>query len=370
MKAKFYFLVLCGFISVTLFAQKKTTLIFQGFENQVFVNQTRMIMFTDLQGGLLKETIDSWNKAGSKWDETSILTSTLNADGTVKENLTKTWNKNVWEETGKTEFTYTSKKVATETVKMNMSGAWITFSKTTNTWNGDLLQSELHQSFDFLTQKLVDNTKNTYSYNADGTQSQDLEEKWNVGTSKWENFTRTTTTYSSKKPVTVLNEEYKSSAWVNKWRNTSTYNADGTLKEALDQNWESGAWKDDSKSIYSYNTNKSIKEVLIQEWKTTSVWENTAKILYSEEASTIAEAMNIKSEIVVYPNPTRGNISVRSLDQISNIEVFNMAGQKIVSRNVNSNSENMNLNIYESGIYIFKVNAGDKIQTFSVLLNK
>ena len=91
MKAKLYILVLIGFISLSVVAQKKNSMTFQKYENQLFINEWRITEFKNAQGVLLQEIWENWNIAGNKWDETSILTTTLNADGTVKEDLTKIW---------------------------------------------------------------------------------------------------------------------------------------------------------------------------------------------------------------------------------------------------------------------------------------
>jgi len=70
------------------------------------------------------------------------------------------------------------------------------------------------------------------------------------------------------------------------------------------------------------------------------------------------ETIYLLNEIIVYPNPASEIISVRSNEEIKNIELFNQLGQKIrLEKNVlEGNSIQLNLTKLPKGLYILRVN--------------
>jgi hypothetical protein len=72
---------------------------------------------------------------------------------------------------------------------------------------------------------------------------------------------------------------------------------------------------------------------------------------------------------VAYPNPSSDvfNIDVQSLSKgTTGVQVYDMAGRIIESRQVKSNSVEVGRN-YASGVYNVKVNKGAQVKTLRVI---
>ncbi|MCB0382662.1 MAG: T9SS type A sorting domain-containing protein, partial [Psychroserpens sp.] len=64
------------------------------------------------------------------------------------------------------------------------------------------------------------------------------------------------------------------------------------------------------------------------------------------------------SDILIFPNPTKNHIYIKGLKNESQMEVFNIAGQKVLSRQIrNEKRIEFDLN---SGLYIIKLISGDR----------
>ncbi len=68
------------------------------------------------------------------------------------------------------------------------------------------------------------------------------------------------------------------------------------------------------------------------------------------------------NSIKLYPNPTKGIINIVNATH-SNIEIFNINGQKIMKKRDISNFEYINLSKFNDGIYIIRIISGNKITT-------
>lgn len=64
--------------------------------------------------------------------------------------------------------------------------------------------------------------------------------------------------------------------------------------------------------------------------------------------------------MTVSPNPTFGKVMITSKSRIEKIEVYNMLGNEIIS---STNSNSIDLSLYQSGIYLLRIYAGDSVLT-------
>jgi len=78
-------------------------------------------------------------------------------------------------------------------------------------------------------------------------------------------------------------------------------------------------------------------------------------------------------EIEVYPNPCIDNVTV-SFSEIpkigSHIEIIDIAGKKVISREISSSSENISLSQQSSGMYFVKTLIGSIEKTTKLIINK
>lgn len=74
-------------------------------------------------------------------------------------------------------------------------------------------------------------------------------------------------------------------------------------------------------------------------------------------------------ELKYYPNPVTNVLNVEYTGTITGVEVFNMLGQKIASKNVNEMSTTIDMSNLASGSYFVKVNAANGSKTIKVMKN-
>ena len=71
--------------------------------------------------------------------------------------------------------------------------------------------------------------------------------------------------------------------------------------------------------------------------------------------------------ISIYPNPSNGSIFVSELDQY-HMNVFDIAGKRVFTKNDLTANEEVNLSSLESGIYFVKVQSNNKQKTIKLIL--
>ena len=97
--------------------------------------------------------------------------------------------------------------------------------------------------------------------------------------------------------------------------------------------------------------NYSTKEVLQAGW-------------VDAATSMINQNQNTETKIIIYPNPSHGNITISSSSPINTVKVFNLLGQEItVIHNVVSNECNISTIAYKSGFYLVQIDTKDGVIT-------
>lgn len=68
-----------------------------------------------------------------------------------------------------------------------------------------------------------------------------------------------------------------------------------------------------------------------------------------------------------YPNPVKDVLNLSHTENISNVEVFNLLGQKMLSKVVDATQSQLDLSRLSSGSYLVKVTSGNETKTIKVL---
>jgi len=111
-------------------------------------------------------------------------------------------------------------------------------------------------------------------------------------------------------------------------------NADGTINKTFCIYSSVPNYKND----YNYFNNKLCKDISI---KTVGIKEGV-----------------LGNEILkVFPNPTNDYINISNDFQISNVEVFDLTGRSAKVIDVNNNSLKIDVQDFQSGLYVFKINS-------------
>lgn len=80
----------------------------------------------------------------------------------------------------------------------------------------------------------------------------------------------------------------------------------------------------------------------------------TAKMGGKAEGSDVSDEAGLVSEIQVYPNPVRGELTVTSTDAIQQIQLLDMHGKVVVDQRVNGTAYNLDLSELPVGIYTLR----------------
>ncbi len=87
-------------------------------------------------------------------------------------------------------------------------------------------------------------------------------------------------------------------------------------------------------------------------------------IVIQEELSTVDFNNN---KFTAFPNPVKDKLTVRYNENISNVTVFNILGQQVMTKNINATEGQVDMSTLASGTYLVKVNSGDKVETIKVI---
>jgi hypothetical protein len=101
----------------------------------------------------------------------------------------------------------------------------------------------------------------------------------------------------------------------------------------------------------AYNVDKCSVIVFIQNMVTGNVQQVAKEALYSVSEVETENTFNT----VVFPNPTNEILNIVADENITNIQVLNMAGQVVSSKDNNSENIQLNVSEYAAGIYFVKV---------------
>jgi len=73
------------------------------------------------------------------------------------------------------------------------------------------------------------------------------------------------------------------------------------------------------------------------------------------------------ASFVAYPNPVNDILNISYSSEITSVNVINLLGQQVVSRNVGSTSTQIDMTSLSAGAYIVNVSIGDVIKTIKII---
>jgi hypothetical protein len=80
-------------------------------------------------------------------------------------------------------------------------------------------------------------------------------------------------------------------------------------------------------------------------------------------------AENALEGFAYYPNPTNGSLSLKSVNNIESVALFNMLGQNVLSAKVGATTSDLDISALATGTYVMKVVVEGQTGTFRVLKN-
>lgn len=87
------------------------------------------------------------------------------------------------------------------------------------------------------------------------------------------------------------------------------------------------------------------------------------------ELQTAGVSENALEGFAYYPNPTSGVISLKSVNSIDTVAIYNLLGQQVLSTKVGATTSDLNISSLTTGTYIMKVSVNGQTGTYKVLKN-
>ena len=86
-----------------------------------------------------------------------------------------------------------------------------------------------------------------------------------------------------------------------------------------------------------------------------------------EFTGSMAVQDNTLKGVKLYPNPVVDFVNINFSSKIDSVEIYNVAGQRVVSQKWNAASGTMDMRNLAPGMYIIKLNTGKEVQSVKVI---
>lgn len=73
------------------------------------------------------------------------------------------------------------------------------------------------------------------------------------------------------------------------------------------------------------------------------------------------------SAFSLYPNPVKDNLNIGYKETVKNVEIYNLLGQMVASKNINANEGNIDLSALASGNYLAKVYFENSVKSIKII---
>ncbi len=97
---------------------------------------------------------------------------------------------------------------------------------------------------------------------------------------------------------------------------------------------------------------------------------NFALAVYPIVQNILAVPEFTEQSVSLFPNPTSGSFVINSQTDLTEIEIFNITGDRVLNQDLNSGIKeySMDLSSYPAGIYFIRLQAGDKVFTHKLIV--
>jgi hypothetical protein len=210
-----------------------------------------------------------------------------------------------------------------------------------------------------------------------------IEELWqNCDGSNWLDFFRKTYTYDGNNNlIEQLNQIISGSNWVNTIKDIYTYDTNNNMIEKIHYWWDGSNWSNEDRYTYTYDGDNNLIEEVLQFTDASSNWVNYSKDIYSyiptgiEDYEYLVTAYSLSQK---YPNPfnpsTIISYSVPEIEIVT-LKVYDVLGSEVATlvkreKPVGSYEVEIDASRLPSGIYFYRLLAGDFIETKKMVLLK
>jgi len=353
---------------------KITSILYLYLQNNVWGNSSQRTHSYDSSGNLLNTLYLDW-KNGSHWENDFYDMFSYDSIGNNTQRLIFLWENNKWENLLRISKIYdsTANLITTTTEKWSDS-TWIYSTKITLNYypNGmsDFTIVELWNGSNWINDLLL-----TFKYTDDWMLRLHLYRIWDG--SNWNYDSKTTFTYSLIEPQLIgLKEVWDDSQWIVDTRYSYSYNSKGYFTHGIYELWEYGNWVPYDWGIIRIENPDGFIHHL---------WTYQGFVYYYSPTKVEAEGDIILKDFHLsqnYPNPFNPTTTISyAIPQTANVtlNVYDVLGNEIATL-VNEEKPSGSYEIefstglihqtLSSGIYFYRLQAGDFVDTKKMLLLK
>jgi Secretion system C-terminal sorting domain len=211
--------------------------------------------------------------------------------------------------------------------------------------------------------------RSTRTYDANGHMLTDLYEEWSNG--HWVNSSSDTYTYDATgHMLTDLHESWLNTQWVNYWRITYAYDAHGNATSYWYESWSalamSSSWSVVDGAGNNYFFGECTSVTLIWKLNVTGV---------SAEDKNLPQIHTLSQN---YPNPFNPSTTIKyelPKSTMVRLSVYDLLGREVSAlvndrRNAGVHEVKFDGSGLSSGVYFYRLQAGDFVQTRKLLLTR
>jgi hypothetical protein len=216
-----------------------------------------------------------------QWTNVELDSSTYDARDNMLVHLTKYWSQGAWKDSLLSSRTYDANG------NMLTNIGWVlTNSQWTNSWLGTYTYDASGDELTFLVQtwsgtQWVNMDMWTYTYDVHGHMLTELMQVYN---GQWDNATLSIYTYDATgNMLSHLAQTWASGQWTNSTIHTYTYDTNGRMLTDWLKGWTNAAWMNGSLYTYTYDTNGNLLNELVQYWLN-GLWTNFNQFAFTYDA--------------------------------------------------------------------------------------
>lgn len=298
----------------------------------------------------------------------NLYTYSYDANNNLINVLYQNWNNNVWTNISQNVYSYDASNNQTSSLYQTWNGsAWVNSKKDSYTYdvNNNLI-NDLQQNWDGNT--WVNFSQFVYTYDANSNQNNRLYQKWY--NSAWVNYYQDIYTYDANNNQTVdLNQNFIANGTLeNSNQYTFNYDSNNNQTSNLTQTWLVNAWLNVQHYNFTYDANNYIQTGLEGTWNGTSFSKSDSTHYYYHQVTTGITSIIDQTQLSIYPNPTNGVINIASSNNLQQIEIYNLLGEKVYESKPNNSNTAIDLSEQSKGIYFIKTYTEKGIKTQKILL--
>ncbi|HET6227688.1 MAG TPA: T9SS type A sorting domain-containing protein [Bacteroidia bacterium] len=342
-------------------------------DTTIFHNETKRVNIVynsdHLETSELEQGTDFWTTP-SVWSNSYRHSFTYDASKRWIGKLTETWNGSGWDNYQRFLIKYNSHgKEISSTFQSwtEATSSWYSYEKDSIVYDAaDNILTTMNLGWNSITSTFEISNKTEYTYSGNLRISA-LLYAYNSALGALAPIVRYSYSYTGPNNDFVLEEYWTGQSWLQTGKFNYDFNDAGQIIKETLKSQQYSVWFKSNVTTNNYNTNGILKKHTQKVWFDPNSDEfsgvqqqyylhhpqSGAGLIADNTASTQAS----NDELAVFPNPSNGTVQVKLANNqaITNIEIFNAAGEKVLEQR----SSEINMNNAAKGIYFIKVNDGE-----------